>query len=850
MNEEQDQMTRKPVTDDQSDPFEATDTPDITSVTEETEETEEAGPLHQLRPPVEDFVGREDAIERLVEALSSAEEGESGATAIIRGVGGVGKTELAYVVAQRLSDQFPDDRFLLELHGSGNEALLPERALQQLIHAFEPQAQLSSNLDRLQRRYRAALQGRRVLILADDASDAAQVEHLLPPAGCALLVTTREPFSLPGAFLEDLERMSPDEATRLLAMLSPRLEAAAPRLAEAGGWLPLTLRVSAGILAGPEAGETGETGEPGETEMGDIEAYVREVEARRQELAAQAEHRTLPLPHDPEVEAVLGVSYDHLTPIEQAALRQLSIFPSGFDLEGLNAVVNLRSIKLPPAPARKEPSPGVGKEKGKGEEASRPPKSRGRAAPPSVEQVVERLHRCHLLTYDEVFHRYQVHELVRAFAAAQVGEGDDSHAQRHAKHYAEVAAEVEQLYQMGDEYLFEGLRTFDRERVHIDAGWAWARNHQDDELILKYANVLSFTGVLRYHLQDEYLPRAEEALAVARKLRRRDNESHILNDLGYAWNILGEARRAVDFFVQALRVLRTSGNLKRKQKKEGAIISNLSHAYLRLGEPKKSIEQSRLRLEIAIAANDWRGEGIALNNLGLAYTDLGRVKQALDYYQKSLDLSRKYGERNGEGTDLGNMGRAYVILGEPNKAIELCEQALTIKWELGNSRDEGYALSFLGASCAAAGDIQRALEHQQQALDIAQEVEDRWLEAAVLNDLGETFLLRQNGQNQQNGDNLDAAIELFERALTIAQDIGDRRGTALSGWNLARALDRRGGEDDQDGHRLIALMQPRVDYEEDIGHPDAQAHAEEVAQVRERLGGESAETEPGGGVEE
>jgi len=41
------------------------------------------------------------------------------------------------------------------------------------------------------------LAGKQALIVADDGQDAAQVRPLLPPHGCARLVTSRNRFSLP-----------------------------------------------------------------------------------------------------------------------------------------------------------------------------------------------------------------------------------------------------------------------------------------------------------------------------------------------------------------------------------------------------------------------------------------------------------------------------------------------------------------------------------------------------------------------------------------------------------------------------------------------------------------------------
>jgi hypothetical protein len=64
--------------------------------------------LHQLRTPAGDFVGREREIEQLVEALNKAASGGAAAAISgVRGMGGIGKTELAYMLAARLAGQFP-----------------------------------------------------------------------------------------------------------------------------------------------------------------------------------------------------------------------------------------------------------------------------------------------------------------------------------------------------------------------------------------------------------------------------------------------------------------------------------------------------------------------------------------------------------------------------------------------------------------------------------------------------------------------------------------------------------------------------------------------------------------------
>src|SRR6185503_1196348 len=97
---------------------------------------------------------------------------------------------------------------------------------QTVIRAFTPEAKLPEDLAALEPLYCSMLHGKRVLILADDAADAAQVRPLLPPAGCALLITSRMRFTLPAMTTIALEQLSPAEAIALLRQLCARLSEA------------------------------------------------------------------------------------------------------------------------------------------------------------------------------------------------------------------------------------------------------------------------------------------------------------------------------------------------------------------------------------------------------------------------------------------------------------------------------------------------------------------------------------------------------------------------------------------------------------------------------------------------
>ncbi|MCZ9344849.1 NB-ARC domain-containing protein, partial [Streptomyces sp. TRM76130] len=98
------------------------------------------------------------------------------ALSAVAGIGGVGKTTLAVHVAHRTRSAFPDGQLYVDLQGTGTRPAEPETVLGAFLRALGTAD--SAVPDSLQERaalYRSVLDGRRVLVLLDNARDAAQV---------------------------------------------------------------------------------------------------------------------------------------------------------------------------------------------------------------------------------------------------------------------------------------------------------------------------------------------------------------------------------------------------------------------------------------------------------------------------------------------------------------------------------------------------------------------------------------------------------------------------------------------------------------------------------------------------
>ncbi len=249
--------------------------------------------------------------------------------------------------------------------------------------------------------------------------------------------------------------------------------------------------------------------------------------------------------------------------------------------------------------------------------------------------------------------------------------------------------------------------------------------------------------------------------------------------------------------------------------------------------PQERIKWLEAALIAAQRLQDRKMEGVHLGNLGIAYKNLGEPHRAVEYHEQALAVLREIGNRRGEGATLGNLGLAYMDLADDDKehhlrrAIELHEQNLVIAREIGDRHGEGNALMNTGNAYRCLGETRRAIEYHEQALAIFREIGDRSGEGTTLGSLGLAYGELSADDEEHR---LHCAIEYYKQALVVLREIGDRQGEGTISWNLGTLYEEVG-----DLLRAVLGMQVLVEFEREIGHPNAERHAIRVDGIRARL---------------
>lgn len=716
--------------------------------------TASSGP-RQIRSPPDEFIGRKKEIEVLLQGF------ERGAViARLGGMGGEGKTTLAYVLAKKLAGSYPDGQLFLDMRGTSNSPLKPDDAMAHVIRSYKgADCPLPKDFNSLLGLYRTVLSDKKVLILLDNAANREQVEPILPPPGSISLVTSRIKFALPGLLEEmDLDPgVLPQECSeKLLQKICGRIGDHAEELAKLCGCLPLALRNAAYDLK--------------EKPNISVADYMKRLGDARKRLEL--------------VEASFSTSYELLTPELQKLWCLLSVFPADFDLLGAAAVWEMEQVP--------------------------------------AEDALGELVKWSLVDFmpsaKDEGGRYKLHDLARVFSDSCLEAGAREPAQqRHAKHYQELLWKATELFLHGGKDISISLEQFDSNWMNIRAGQKWAKgnmaisleiaeicsNFARNNVILRLRlhpreNIewleaalvaacqtsnknaegahLADLGLAHFDLGDSItaIKYYERSRAIFRELRDYSNEGNVLVRLGLAHAALGDARKAIEFYVQALSVFREIGNKRGKANTLG----NLGNAYGDLGDIRKAIVCYEEQQAITHQIEDRPGESIVLGNLGVAHAELGNIISAIKYFEQGLFIAHEIGNRHGEGVALTNLGLAHARQGDLIKAIEFHLKALAIFSKIEDRPGEVNALGNLGLAHFHLGETRKANEHYEQALVISCDIGDRRGEGRLRFNM--SLSLYNLGQREMAISFAKSALEIFEQ---IESPHAETVRKALAEWN-------------------------------------------------------------------
>jgi predicted ATPase len=654
-----------------------------------TEQTGHAAPRHNLPASLTRFVGRQALLTEIAARL----EDPLCRLLTLVGPGGIGKTRLAIEAARGQVGRYDGVFFVALASLPSADAIVPT-----IIQAIglgssggtDPQAQLTNYLRR-----------RHVLLVVDN------YEHLLPDVEVVLdilkavpevviLATSRARLNVQGEHLvlvpgmktptikgKDVAQHSAvqlflQSAKRVRPGLDPDEEGLAhvARICRIVDGIPLAILLAASWADVLALREIGDQLELG---IGLLETDLRDVPERQRSMGA-----------------VLNASWEMLTGAERDAFARASVFRGGFTVEAAQAVAeaDVRALR---GLVRK-----------------------------SFLQV-------------EPSGRYQVHELLRQYAAAKLaqrpGEPERS-ADLHSSYYCGF------LERNVDEFRNPGSRDTLVEIDNVRAAWDWALERRSlADIRRSLMGLYWFDESPNWDRECSSLARrAVDALRVAAPTRKnRVALGLALCFYGCLYQDADRRDRAGAIALHGLNLLREIGAWR-----ELATCNNMAMRYLEIWDPAEGEQLLRENLFTCEKAGAHFDLVWTLYLLSIAAIGKRSYQELPAYKEQTLTICRQIDYPYGMAIQVGTMGHAAFAQGQYAEAKQCYEESLALLRQLSARQWIAWRLVSLADLALAMGDYGEAERHYREGLARSEELGDDHTVAWAVCGLGNVALATGN----------------------------------------------------------------------------------------------------------
>lgn len=685
-------------------------------------------------------IGRDDSLAKVRKQLVEGTRTAIGHTASFKGLGGLGKTQLAVEYAYQYRDSYPNGIVWLTAD-QDIDAQLTELAVS--AGWIAPLTEHKDKLDVAKQRLKSYGD---CLIIFDNLEDQEAIRPYLPaPGGTAhILVTSR--FDQPGFTPIPLDPLDPKFSLELLYQEScrqatdPVEESAARDIVTILGGLPLAIELAGAYLC--------------HRKIFTFTDYLGKLQDDPLK-ALSKKYLSSFTGHDPDLFLTLKIN-EELFDEEPLLTPILNLLTwSGTAFMGLELMAHL--LGQPEAGLRSALALGV------------------------ELRIVQK-------TPD--LNRYAIHRLVR-----EVRKIESPLTEKYTW-VENIAAKSGDWFQ----HLRDDFKSLPKFEAEIDHLIAWCDNCR--EFLHLNARLTWLQAYPPYH-RGNY-KKAHDIVKLAMSMVDKDNaelnelNANIYNDFGSTLRLIGDFRNALSYMKQALSIREKLFGSNHPE--TATAYCNVGVIYGELGDHKKALEFKQKSLEIRcdLLGDNNSDTATSFNNVGVTYSDLGDYKKALQFQQKALSIrSELFGDDHPDiANSYHNIGFTYGKLREHKKALECQQKSLNIfRIALGDNHPNiATSLNNVGITYNELNDFKKALECTQRALEIRRALlgEDHPDSIKSLHSLAATYY--KLGKPQIAMDVLQKALRLARRVIPespLVKEIESGLGVIRSNSNGFQAATRK-----------------------------------------------------------
>jgi predicted ATPase/transcriptional regulator with XRE-family HTH domain len=639
----------------------------------------------------------------------------------LTGPGGIGKTRLAVEGGHVLKPHFADGVYFISLAGVGMpDSVLPAIA-DVLGFGFSGPADLMVQLTNF-------LHEKETLLIFDN------MEHLLDGRDLLgkillethhvkMIVTSREPMRLQWEWLFEVQGLplpkendaSAVETNSAIQLFVQRARQASQsfsletenspaiiRICRMVGGLPLAIELAASWARLLSAREIAQ----------ELEKSLDFLETNKFDVPQR--HRS--------IKTVFDHSWQLLTEKESDLLMKLSVFQGGFTREAAVTTTGASLLLL--------------------------------------SSLVDKS----LLRHSKNPDRYDLHELVRAYAFEKL-QSNPSEEQlalaKYAEHYAGWIQSLEWEFKSPRQTQTSQIIRAETSNWH--GAWHWAIDNHHLDLLRRMIPTLNwYFEVNGYYDEaisafkaaaDEF--RAKGAPASLKSAEEKSTFAFLLDSLGWFEARKGNIELAIPLLAESLEIARETNNTEVLY----YIYGNWGYLSLMTGETFEARRLTMESLNYGKALSPWH-TAIPISVLGIVSYQQGNVEEAYHQLTESLKIWRTVGDPRGLVFCMLYLGMAAIALNDIPDARAILQESNDIAEANMDRWAHAFGLDMLGITAQTQGQYEEALDYFKQSLTLYKEIGDQFNSTQITVRLGQTYAaLRLN----------EEAKYLFLEANTNAQ---------------------------------------------------------------------------------
>jgi len=654
------------------------------------------------------------------------------------GPGGIGKTRLAIETASHLQEAFADGVYFVRLTPVSETRLLVPVIADAIGFAFEsnshadPKKQLFSYLKEkhallLMDNLEQLLTGPGIEVLAELLAKAPQVK---------LLATSRESLGLQGEWVYEVQGLpvpesiytegsARDTSVELFLQRARRAHVgfnatpedfpAIVHICRLVDGMPLAIELAAAWVRTLSCDEIAQEIQRG---LDFLSVSTRDLPARHRSMRAVFEH-----------------SWELLTQEEQGVMLRLSAFRGGFQREAAEQVAEATLSLLS----------GL---------------------------VTKSLIRRRDLG------RYDLHELIRQFAADQFAhrpEDQTATQARHSNYYLVYFGQADGRLRSSAQR--DALAELTAEMGNFRLAWDWAVTHGEFALIEQTLRTFAMLYDTRGWYQDgiDTLGRALDALGTAHRQSPPDRTNrialgHLLTARSLLTYRLAQHEQAQAMLERSLEILRPL-NEPRALAEPLAFLGTVMILTGNYARARELVVEGREKARVV--GDEWFA-AMCLSLQGNIAMLTGEYENAYELLQSAVAEWRLIGDPRFTAFGLNFIGQVALILGRYDVARVALEESIALNLSVGVRWNLGHAYQGLGAVVQAQGEHQRAVDMFRKGVDTFTELGGRFYAAQGLAEMGRSVFALGNDAEAERvwRDSLRIAIEIHGTPVALEALVG------------------------------------------------------------------------------